>query len=179
MKLLFFSMFLYFSCFNSLFAQEGNPYKGCCGTEAVEIKIAGTKMFVPNIFTPNDDGINDVFRPYYDAKKLTVQQFTIRDNADKIIWTTEKFNPNENNSAWEGYLTKDSKYTGLFRYTFVVVDAKGVTSVFGGSACSVVCNSKTPIAIENKSKCFFPIQYQKDSLNHISPIAIEMDCLQN
>lgn len=177
MKLLLFAIsVLFLSAFTLL--PEGDPYKGCCGAEPVLINIGDTKVFIPNVFTPNGDGINDIFKPFYDQKKLTVKQITINNAEGKLIWKTEVFNPELSYTAWHGEVSKDSTYTGLFNYTFVFSDNAGISKVVGGTACSAVCNPNVPITIADKNKCFFPMQYQKDTLIKESPLYLEIDCLK-
>ena len=55
------------------------------------------KIFVPNVFTPNRDGLNDVFKPvlYCSAKDL---QFSVYNSYGKRIFTTTK--PGQ---GWNGY----------------------------------------------------------------------------
>jgi hypothetical protein len=180
MKLILFSYFLFLLNIFDPTPKGTDPYKGCCGAEPVLIKVGDTKIFVPNVFTPNDDGINDVFKPFYDQKKLSIQQIIISNAEGKMIWETNKFDPNIPITAWAGKISKDSTYTGLFNYTMIFSDKAGASKVFGGSACSVVCNPKIPITIADKNKCFFPMQYEssKDTLIKESPLYLEIDCLK-
>jgi CHU_C Type IX secretion signal domain len=151
---------------------EGGPYSGCCGAEPVEFKIGNSIVYVPNVFTPNSDGLNDVFRPFYNDKKVKVTLISIANTEGNTIWETKSFSPEKPFSAWTGRVSKDSVYTGLFYYTIFVDGGKGQESI-SGSACSVVCNPKIPVEIEDKEKCFFPMQYVYDSVYHKSPLYLE------
>jgi gliding motility-associated-like protein len=173
----FFGLLIVLSSFTNPFA-FGDPYKGCCGAEPVEIKVGDANVFIPNVFTPNGDGINDVFKPFYDAQKIQISQVVISNADGKIVWKTDKFSPEQPTTAWSGRVGKDSTYTGRFTYTMVFSDKAGTTKVVGGSACSAICNPNVPISIADKSKCFFPMQYQKDSVNHQSPLFLEIECLK-
>ena len=141
---------------------EGGPYSGCCGTEPVEFKIENSIVYIPNVFTPNEDRINDFFRPYYDAKKVKILLISIINTEGKTVWETKNFTPEKPLSTWTGRVSKDSVYTGLFYYTIFVDGGKGQQSI-SGSACSVVCNPKVPVKIEDTEKCFFPMQYVYDT----------------
>jgi gliding motility-associated-like protein len=157
MKLILFSYFLLLLNIFDPQPKGTDPYKGCCGAEPVLINIGDTKVFVPNVFTPNGDGINDVFKPFYNPNKIKIEQISITNAEGKFVWKTEVFNPELSYTAWNGQVSKDSTYTGLFNYTVIFSDKAGVSKVVGGSACSAVCNPKIPITIEDKSKCFFPM----------------------
>jgi hypothetical protein len=154
------------------------PYKACCGAQPVFIKVGKETIFVPNIFTPNGDGLNDVFRIDYNTKTLKVAFINIKNDKDQIVWKTEKYSLEAPLSAWTGRMSKDSVYTGLFHYTIGIQDQTGAVSVFYGSACSAVCNPKIPINIADKDKCFFPMQYPRDSFTYKSVLHLEMDCLK-
>lgn len=179
MKLIaLFSTFL-LSWFSGLVTPKtgGDPYTGCCGTKAVETTFGKTLIYVPNIFTPNADGLNDTFRPFYDENALKVTTFQVLTSEDKVLWENKKFSPENPFDGWLGYVAKDSAYTGLFKYNMTFVDKAGATKAISGTACSVHCKQKEKINITDKKQCFFPMQYQKDSVNHYSPIFLEIDCL--
>ena len=41
--------------------EEVSIFASCCSTNAIEAQIGTGNIYVPNVFTPNDDGINDRF----------------------------------------------------------------------------------------------------------------------
>ena len=54
-------------------------------------------VFVPNAFTPNGDGHNDVFRPTISGPELDVYELTIRDRAGNEVFSS--VDPTE---VWDG-----------------------------------------------------------------------------
>jgi hypothetical protein len=52
-------------------------YESCCGVQPVEYKMADHSVYIPNVFTPNGDGINDQFYPFISGEISEVQGFTI------------------------------------------------------------------------------------------------------
>ena len=178
MKLIFLLSSLLFPWYSSILApNNGDPYEGCCGSKAIETTFGKSLIYIPNIFTPNSDGLNDTFRPFYDESKLKVTDFQILSNEEKVIWENKSFSPEKPFDGWLGMISKDSTYTGLFKYNMTFTDNTGANKVITGSACSVICKEKIAVNIKDKNQCFFPMQYQKDSVNHFSPIFLEVDCL--
>jgi hypothetical protein len=157
----------------------GDPYAGCCGTKAVETSFGKSLIYIPNLFTPNSDGLNDAFRPFYDESKLKVTGFQVFSSEKKLIWENKAFNPEKPFDGWLGFMSQDSTYTGRFEYSISFSDNTGANKVITGDACSALCKEKIPVNIKDKSNCFLPMQYQKDSVNHFSPIYLEIDCLKN
>ena len=71
-------------------------------------------MFIPNIFSPNGDGVNDFFSfGYYDS--FDVQEFNIR-IFDR--WGNEVFTSEDSNFQWDGTMGGADLMLGV--YTFVV-----------------------------------------------------------
>ena len=68
------------------------------------------KLYLPNSFTPNDDGLNDVFKPVY--------QGTI-DNYELIIynrWGKAFFLSNDINKGWDGTLENVQQTSDVYVY---------------------------------------------------------------
>ena len=67
-------------------------YKDCCGTKPVEwTKDNGIYLFIPNAFTPNGDGVNDLFviegTP---ADQITLYNLRIYDRWGQEVFTSDK-----------------------------------------------------------------------------------------
>jgi hypothetical protein len=52
-------------------------YQGCCGTKPVEFTFGLSKVYIPNVFTPNGDGLNDIFFPFTNDDIVDVIDFTV------------------------------------------------------------------------------------------------------
>ena len=101
---------------------------GCTDVDSVLIKVYnGQTFFVPNAFTPDGDGLNEVFRPtYVGIKKL--EYFRVYNRYGVLIFET-----NDIGRAWDG------RYKGvrqnLDNYIFVVkgIDKFGHEKIMKGN----------------------------------------------
>jgi gliding motility-associated-like protein len=81
----------------------------------VEIKDCQCKVFVPNAFSPNDDGINDVFAPFvgcdYDFHFTTFQVF---DRWGNLVFESN----NGDQSGWDGFYRGKPSPSGTYAWVF-------------------------------------------------------------
>ncbi|MCO5260319.1 MAG: choice-of-anchor L domain-containing protein [Crocinitomicaceae bacterium] len=100
--------------------------KGCKDTIAKTITILEEYyIYVPNSFTPNEDGINDVFRvSTVNIKNLTV---TIYDR-----WGEQIFKSDEVNFIWDGAYKKGPIQDGTYTYKISYTSKQGVEGFLVG-----------------------------------------------
>ncbi len=87
----------------TLMATQGN----CSASDQVEVEADCVSIFIPNVFTPNNDGFNDVFRVILrGAKEYHLQIFN--------RWGDIVFESNNPNEPWtggkNGYFVPDGTY---------------------------------------------------------------------
>ena len=94
---------------------RGNQIKH---TFVVSIDRECTAIFVPSAFTPNSDGINDVFK----AEGVGIQSFNM------VIFSREGqivFESNNIDDAWDGSYRNSNMSSRVYFYKIAYVDAKG------------------------------------------------------
>ncbi len=102
-----------------------------CGTRTENIEITYEKceytLFVPNSFTPNNDGVNDVWFPVFD--ELEVVEITVFDRWGKII-----FEGNKNNFYWSGNVRNGDHYAqdGTYAYRILYKSKFGDSEIIFG-----------------------------------------------
>jgi hypothetical protein len=144
-----------------------NEYEGCCGTSPVEFTVNTGKVYIPNVFTPNGDGINDIFIPQINGDIIEIQDFSILSAiGDTLIFSrpTIVFSQPEN-YGWNGKTfwpngTVKSEYSGLFKYGMrAVVSYNGTigAQIIEGFACVKRCTPDSAI-FEDKNGCYYPSQ---------------------
>jgi gliding motility-associated-like protein len=74
----------------------------------MELTPACDFVFVPNAFTPNDDGLNDVLTPY-SGEGITGFQFTIYNRWGQLIYIT-----NTKGTGWDGKLSGVAQASGVY-----------------------------------------------------------------
>lgn len=96
---------------------EGN----CIDSASVTVKIynTGPAVFVPNAFTPNGDGKNDVLRPIAVGMKQ-LDFFRVYNR-----WGQEVFTTQVNGKGWDGSINSVPQTTGTYVWWVKATDYKG------------------------------------------------------
>jgi len=92
-------------------------YWGCTGSDSIRIIVEEPKMYVPNAFSPNGDGINDLFTFYAGPSMLGPTKFQVFDR-----WGNMLFQGSEGNWAWDGYVNGYLSQTGVYTYVLHWLD---------------------------------------------------------
>ncbi|RLD38592.1 MAG: hypothetical protein DRI89_14210 [Bacteroidetes bacterium] len=90
-------------------------YEGCKSTDAVQILWGGeTPFYLPNAFTPNGDGLNDIFKavPKYDY--VSKYQLTIYNR-----WGQQIFECSDIDCGWDGNYNSQASPNGVYIYRIV------------------------------------------------------------
>ena len=106
---------------------------GCYDTALVKIKIEPIyAFFIPNAFSPNDDGVNDLFSPKGEGIK-TYEMFIFDRWGDQIFYT-DKFN-----QQWDGRANDGKKPAplGVYNYKVLVLDMQKTEHIYVGKVTLV------------------------------------------
>lgn len=98
---------------------------GCSDTVTAPIYIAEVKtLYVPNAFTPNSDGKNEVFKPEGILGDNVTYEMSIFNR-----WGERIFNTTDFNSGWDGsFKGKESCPNDVYIYKIVLTDITGDNS---------------------------------------------------
>lgn len=79
-----------------------NP-QGCYSSEDVTVLVVcnGLNYFMPNTFSPNNDGQNDVFYPR-GSGLFRIKSLLIFNRWGEIVFERREFNPNDRSAGWDG-----------------------------------------------------------------------------
>ena len=106
---------------------------GCTATDRVLVDvITPENVFIPNLFTPNADGINDVFTVFGGISIQKVQTLRVFSRWGTLVHEANNFAPGDLNSGWDGMLNGRKMNPGTFVYYVVVEFIDGKTAVFQG-----------------------------------------------
>lgn len=141
-----------------LTAQTPGPidvYAGCCGVEAVEFSPGKAYVFVPNVFTPNGDGVNDLFQPFINDEAVEVMDFTIMSaRGDTVLFHRATFYYGDvKNYGWDGNRPNGTPYEGLFTYAMRMIGKDLQVRLVEGKACRVVCGPRAAV-LHARQSCF-------------------------
>jgi len=104
-------------------------YQGCVREDNVRVgDLCPGRVFIPNVFTPNGDNLNDFFEvTYVNVDELTVQ---IYDRWGQLLFTS-----NDKNFRWDGTLNGNQVPEGVYYYhmTYVLSGTEGIEEQEKGS----------------------------------------------
>ena len=77
--------------------------EGCAVKAEVTIFLGKTRfVYIPNTFSPDNDGINDVFTIYGGEDVVSVARLMIFDRWGSLLYQRDNFAPNDENGGWDG-----------------------------------------------------------------------------
>lgn len=95
--------------------------EGCIGTDSITVFVFQTKpeLFIPTAFSPNNDGLNDVFRPSLAGMKQ-LNYFSVYNRWGQLLFTTNKLN-----EGWDGVFKGTKQLAGTYVYMAEAVNYLG------------------------------------------------------
>lgn len=92
---------------------------GCSITDSLLIEVIEVrKAYFPNIFSPNNDGINDVFTLFGDIPNVQmVEDLKVFDRWGSLIFDAANFLPNDIQNGWNGTFNGKALPMGIYVYT--------------------------------------------------------------
>ena len=76
---------------------------GCSDSDNITVIVEKNRpVFVPNVFSPNDDGRNDIFYIHGGAGIVEVKKFSIFSRWGEELFSADNFQPNDPDYGWDG-----------------------------------------------------------------------------
>ncbi len=99
---------------------------GCKSSDTVTVRIFCDKsqIFLPNSFTPNNDGQNDVFYPRGTGVSV-VKSFRIYNRWGQMLFERSNINLNDASNAWDGWFEGDPPRADVFVYVVEAICETG------------------------------------------------------
>jgi gliding motility-associated-like protein len=106
---------------------------GCRSTDEVTITVDKNRsVYVPNAFSPNNDGNNDKFMIYGGRDVSKINSFQIFNRWGAVIFERNEFQPNDPQYGWDGTFKDQTLNPGVFVYFAEIEFIDGRVEVFKG-----------------------------------------------
>ena len=119
---------------STVYSVQVEALNGCSGADKVTVIVDRRRqIYVPNVFSPNDDGANDLFSIF--AKPGTVRKILslqIFDRWGNAIFLQEDFLPNSAISGWDGRYKGEAMNPAVFVWVAEIEFADGEREIFKG-----------------------------------------------
>ena len=106
----------------------------CEGQAEMWLRVDDNKnIYVPNVFSPDDDGINDVFTILTaDGPIQEVAMFKVYDRWGNLIYEANHFDPLDENFGWNGHYKGKPMDNGVFIYFALIKFVDGTEEELTG-----------------------------------------------
>lgn len=74
---------------------------GCCAFPAIDVKVGNAHIYVPNVFTPDGNGINDSITLFGDSVIDIISMVIYDSNHNRVI-RKNNFLSNDPSQGWDG-----------------------------------------------------------------------------
>lgn len=110
---------------------EARNAGGCKSTDRVTVFVLcdGANIFIPNTFSPNGDGANDIFYPR-GSGIFQIKLLRIFNRWGEVVFERVNFLPNDANAGWDGTVKGKKSPADVYVYT-----------------AEILCENNTPLIV--------------------------------
>jgi len=106
---------------------------GCTITSTMSVSAAKCPIYIPNVFSPNDDGLNDLFQIVAETRlNAKVNRYVIFDRWGGQLFEAHDFFVNSSAPWWDGTFDNRAVGVGTYLYWIEVEFENGGKQVFQG-----------------------------------------------
>jgi gliding motility-associated-like protein len=107
------------------FTIKGTDLNGCADTTQIILEVIDCSLTIPNVFTPNSDGKNDVFNLEYKGLKDYYLRIFNR-------WGKQVYESGDKTRFWDGTINGTEAATGVYFYILLIEEKSysGSVSLF-------------------------------------------------
>ncbi len=106
----------------------GMDHYGCKDSATVTIYVDYPDNCIPSAFTPNGDGLNDVFRLCNKLRFERLVDFRVFNRWGQLIYE----NTNDGQKGWDGTLNGVVQDMGVYNYMIIIARPDGTNRIFKG-----------------------------------------------
>ncbi len=94
-----------------------NTVDGCDSIRILYLELLGEgEVYIPNVFSPNGDGLNDKVSVFANKDIKVIDVFRIFDRWGEMMYELYDFMPNNGNLGWDGTLNGQNVNPAVFAY---------------------------------------------------------------
>ena len=103
---------------------------GCSDKDSMTVFVSTDHdIYIPNIFSPNGNGINDVLYISGSNDVVEIESFEIFDRWGNMVFSASHFQVNDPTISWDGKLDGKNLNPGVFAYKLIVGFKDGKSAV--------------------------------------------------
>ncbi len=134
--------------------KKSSVKKTCCTSPPYVKEFWGGYILMPNVFTPDANGINDEFGPIHDG--LIRWEMRVLDTKERVIYSTT------DSEMWNG-MNNGSPVNDIYGWKVVYHTAKAETDSIQGIVC--IISDTDGICPKNEGDCLFATQADRPFIN--------------
>ncbi len=123
-----------------IIAQQNEDYlltivhnNGCVVSASLQLLVKpDADVYIPNAFSPNDDGVNDFFTVFTNDQIDQVDELLIFDRWGEIVFQQDDFAPNDPSLGWDGRFRGKPLNAAVFVYVFKLRTQNGEQVIYSG-----------------------------------------------
>ena len=106
---------------------------GCTSSDLVTVFVLcnGANVFIPNTFSPNGDGANEVFFPR-GTGLFTIKSARIFNRWGEVVFEKYNMTPNQASAGWDGTFKGQKLGTDVFIYMFEIICENKTVLIYKG-----------------------------------------------
>ncbi len=108
--------------------------KGCVATDSITITVNPKRpVYIPNAFTPNADGINDLFYVFGGSVVAQIRQLSIYNRWGGLVFQAQNTPPNAPKYGWDGKVNGKTLQPSVLVYVAEVEFVDGSVAQYSGN----------------------------------------------